>query len=109
MVTSVKRKKKCQEKEQSKIIKLDPMERLGKLISANYFVTFDNTSTGELISVQKFMQDHLNVNEFSVQEEDPKKKQKFLAFNAPVDIENKSEHFGVIIGPNAETEIENVL
>ena len=58
MVTSVKRKKKSQEKEQkSKIIKVDPIERLRKLISANYFVTFDNCSTGELISVQKFIQE----------------------------------------------------
>ena len=64
MVTSVKRKKKSQEKEQqkSKIIKIDPMERLGKLISANYFVTFNNCSTGELISFQKFMQEHLGPN-----------------------------------------------
>ena len=63
MVTSVKRKKKSQEKEQkSKIIKIDPIERLRKLISANYFVTFDNCSTGELISFQKFMQEHLGPN-----------------------------------------------
>ena len=79
MVTSVKRKKKSQEKEQkSKIIKMDPIERLRKLISANYFVTFDNCSTGELISVQKFIQENLNVNEFSFVQEDqnPKKQQK---------------------------------
>ena len=50
----------------------------------------------------------LDVNEFTVLEDLPKKKQVFLAFNSQVDIQNKSEHFGVIIGPNADTEIDKV-
>ena len=107
MVTSTKRKKKSQKQEKVKKPKIDPLQKLQQIVASNYFVTVGNCSDAELINVQKFMKDHLKVSQISVIEEE-ENSAKFLAFNAEIDLTNKSEHFGVIIGPNAEKEIDRV-
>ena len=108
MVISTKRKKKSKEIVKNKKQKtVNPLERLEKLTASNYFVTFEKCSSEEYSSIQKFMQDHLHIKEISIQEYQDN--QSFMAFNSQVDLQNKSEHFGVIIGPNAEKEFSKVI
>ncbi len=81
------------------------LERLGKISSSNYFVVLENFPQGEegdallnLLDIEDIV-----CKEF-IKEDD-----LFLAFNAKVNEDaSTAEKFGVIIGPNADTEREKI-
>ena len=104
MVVSSKKRKNADEKalkanKKAKTKSFDPIERLNKVVNANYFLTVE----GDLPSATlKRLKNAINIDTFELKQKT--EEGKFLAFNADIDEANKSENFGVIIGPNTETE-----
>ena len=82
----------------------DPIEKLNKVVDANYYVTLVGDLSAENLSLLKTA---LNIDKFEIKQKTDEG--KFLAFNSHIDVTNKSENFGVIIGPNTETEKEKIV
>ena len=104
MAVSKKRKATENKKPNTKKLKtVDSLDRLSKIVNANYFVTFEGTCSGEALDQLKTA---IGIDKFELKQKTSQG--QFLVFNADINKEKKSESFGVIIGPNAESEKDKI-
>ena len=96
-----KKSEKNGPKKKAKKEQKNPLERLEKLCQANYFVKLENVENLDKIlelvpEIEVILNEKVGKNQF------------FLAFNSVIDKEKTSESYGVIIGPNTETEPDKI-
>ena len=109
MALKEKRKKSSNEtrKKKPKVDIDSPLQKLEKLASANYFVTLQNCLRQTEVEILQILNSSVNINGITFQHRD--KDDVMIAFNvAQEDTNNKSEKFGVIIGPSTEDGNEKI-
>ena len=88
----------------SKNTPTDPLQRLQKIISNNYYTTLKGENvTKEVLDLIKGV---FGITKFDLKEKGPEG--LFLAFNVGIDFDKKSEEFGIIIGPNTVSEQDEI-
>lgn len=109
MALKEKRKKSTDEtrKKKAKVDVDSPLQKLEKLVTANYFVTLQNCLRQTEVEILQILSSSVKIEGISFQHRD--KDDVLIAFNVVQDdSDNKSENFGVIIGPSTEDGIEKI-